>query len=503
MTEIEMFGGIHEIGGNTIVLSTKETRVMVDFGISFHRHRMYYSGSLTPRLGNYLGDFLEFDLVPDLDGLYKQDYELHIGKKSAKEPFFDAIILSHAHLDHCGHLNLVRPDIPVYCSTETHSILQNLALTGFYSYSEFVESKPALRFKINKKGGVSRMTAKDGTEKRKFVIFKPSTPVKVGDLTIHSFPVDHSLPGATGLVIDTPSGSVVYTGDIRFHGRHPEYSKEFVEECAKFEPETMLCEGTRITEKENIDETWVEKEATKVLKSTKGFAIANFPPRDVDRLMSFYNASKNAGRKLLINFAQANLLDQLSKSKKSEYPTIEDEGIAIYAEPKSWFLINKKNPLAELEKELESSSLEEATKAQVLMDYSTWEREYLEKEEFIVKTAEIRKNRSEFLLYCPYSVFEHLIDIKPESGSFLWSKTIPFTEEMELDKTRLDRWSQHFGLKRHLLHASGHASGIDLRKMIKEIKPKKLVPIHTKNGLDFSDVHEKTVFLKRAEKWKF
>jgi ribonuclease J len=31
----------------------------------------------------------------------------------------------------------------------------------------------------------------------------------------------------------------------------------------------------------------------------------------------------------------------------------------------------------------------------------------------------------------------------------------------------------------HQIHASGHANGIEIREMIKEIGPKKLVPIHT------------------------
>ncbi|MHA2295339.1 MAG: MBL fold metallo-hydrolase [Candidatus Hodarchaeales archaeon] len=501
MTNIEFYGAIHEIGGNKIILSTKETKILIDFGISFQRFRQYYSGSLTPRLGNYLEDCLEFGLIPDLSGLYKPNLERHSGIVPLEEPSIDAIIISHAHIDHCGHLGLIRSDIPVYCSSETFSVLQNLALTGYYGYSEFLATKPSFRFKINKKGRVSRMTARDGTEKRKFVIFSPGKPENIGDLTIHHYPVDHSLPGATALVIESPSGSVVYTGDIRFHGRHPEFSSEFVEKSKSFEPEVMLCEGTRITEKENTDEAWVEKEANSILKKTKGLAIINFPSRDVDRLISLHQSAKNTDRQLLVNFAQANLLENLSMSDSAEYPVIEDEGIAIYAEPKSWFLINKKNPLTEIEHKIERKDYEEETKDQILKDYTTWERKLLEKEECVVKTAEIRKNSSKYLLYCPYFVFEHLIDIKPDSGSFLWSKTIPFTEEMEMDKVRLDRWSQHFGLKRYSLHASGHASGLDLQRMINTIKPKKLIPIHTEHGLNFSDIHDKTIFLKKGEKW--
>ncbi|MHA1168937.1 MAG: MBL fold metallo-hydrolase [Candidatus Hodarchaeales archaeon] len=505
MTDITVFGGIHEVGGNTIVISSKNTRILVDFGISFNRHRKYFSRSLTPRTGNYLGDLLEFQLIPDFSGLYKQDLIRNNGKKPLKEPAFDAVVFSHVHLDHCGYLGLVRSDIPIYCSLESLCILENLAITGLYQYSEFIATKPSFRFKINKKGGVSRMTSRDGTEKREFKILEKGKSNKIGDFTISPFPVDHSLPGAMGFVIDTPSGSIAYSGDIRFHGRHPEYSHDFVERTANFEPEIMLCEGTRITEDKNTGENEVEHATTEILRVEQDLAIVNFPQRDIDRLISFHKSAKKSGRELLINLSQAHLLELLhEKIGGKDVPDLEDDGISLYAEPKGWFHVNKREILeTELSKLVDSDHLEENVNKQLLMDYDKWERKYISNEELTVRTAEVKKKQSKYLLYCPYSVFEHLIDIHPDRGTFIWSKTIPFTDEMELDKTRLDHWSQHFGLKRVSLHASGHASGPDLKMMIEKIKPKNLLPVHSTAGGSFNSFHGSVIYPKRGEKYSF
>jgi len=50
---------------------------------------------------------------------------------------------------------------------------------------------------------------------------------------------------------------------------------------------------------------------------------------------------------------------------------------------------------------------------------------------------------------------------------------------MELDEERKRNWLNHFGVKEYFAHASGHASGEEIRAMIKEINAKGLIPIHT------------------------
>jgi ribonuclease J len=73
-----------------------------------------------------------------------------------------------------------------------------------------------------------------------------------------------------------------------------------------------------------------------------------------------------------------------------------------------------------------------------------------------------------------------LIDIKPNSGIYIRSITEPFSEDMIIEENRVKNWLRHFKLLPiHQVHASGHANGNEIKKMIREIQPRKLVPIHT------------------------
>jgi mRNA degradation ribonuclease J1/J2 len=64
----------------------------------------------------------------------------------------------------------------------------------------------------------------------------------------------------------------------------------------------------------------------------------------------------------------------------------------------------------------------------------------------------------------------------------------PFTEE-DLEEEVLHNWLNHFGLKYHQLHASGHMSRRELEKAINSIKPGKLYPVHTTGAEKFKQIY--------------
>ena len=74
-----------------------------------------------------------------------------------------------------------------------------------------------------------------------------------------------------------------------------------------------------------------------------------------------------------------------------------------------------------------------------------------------------------------------LTDIKPKNAIWIKSSCDAFCDEMKLDEERKKNWIDHFGIKEYSTHASGHASGDEIKKMIKEINPAKLIPIHTEH----------------------
>ena len=67
-------------------------------------------------------------------------------------------------------------------------------------------------------------------------------------LGIEPYRVDHSLSGATGYIIHTSSGTIVYTGDFRFHGRREKETIAFMEACKETKPDLLIIEGTRVNE---------------------------------------------------------------------------------------------------------------------------------------------------------------------------------------------------------------------------------------------------------------
>ena len=88
VVNLRFYGGVGEIGGNKVLLEDGDTRILVDFGMSFGKRGTYYGDFLGPRTANGLGDFLEMDLVPDLKGLYRADLLATVGRK-AESPTID------------------------------------------------------------------------------------------------------------------------------------------------------------------------------------------------------------------------------------------------------------------------------------------------------------------------------------------------------------------------------------------------------------------------------
>ena len=73
MVKITAYGGVNEIGGNKILVKNDDTKIFLDFGMSFARTTQYYEEFLRPRTNNYLRDLLTMGVVPKLDGIYRQD----------------------------------------------------------------------------------------------------------------------------------------------------------------------------------------------------------------------------------------------------------------------------------------------------------------------------------------------------------------------------------------------------------------------------------------------
>ena len=73
-----------------------------------------------------------------------------------------------------------------------------------------------------------------------------------------------------------------------------------------------------------------------------------------------------------------------------------------------------------------------------------------------------------------------MCDFQPNPGSqYIISQSEPHNEEMEIDHWKLMNWLEKYGLPAYNSHCSGHIRPIELKQLIKDIDPDKIVPIHT------------------------
>jgi len=297
-TSLTFYGGVNEIGGNKILLQDKDTKIFLDFGMSFSQKRLYYTPPfLSPKSEKSL---LELGILPKLEGVYKFD---------EKKPEVSAVFLSHGHMDHSAYLSFINRKIPVHCGETTQIILQSLS-------------------------EIRRADLEFDVEDIAFKPFRTRRIVKFDDLKVEPIHVDHSVPGAYGFIIYTSNGAVVYTGDFRVHGAKPEMTQEFVEKAKEAEAVAVVTEATNMTGAHVSSEAEVQNRLENIVKQTDGIVLASFANTDVDRLNSFYRIAKRNGRCLAVSLKQAYLLNALREDKGLSVPDLSEESILIFRKSK-------------------------------------------------------------------------------------------------------------------------------------------------------------------------
>ncbi len=92
----------------------------------------------------------------------------------------------------------------------------------------------------------------------------------------------------------------------------------------------------------------------------------------------------------------------------------------------------------------------------------------------------VRSAQEKMILAATSYDMNELLDIRPgPAGAFINSSSEPFNEEMEIDHERFVNWLNYFGLPMYQIHSSGHMMPNELRKVVAQVAPARLVPIHT------------------------
>lgn len=128
--EITIYDGAETIGGNKIYVEENGRGVFLDFGMNFARYGEYFAEFLSERSTRGIHDPLYLNLIPELN-IYRSDLiPSDVDLSGYPKLNVEAVLLSHAHLDHCGNAGYLHETIPLVASATTLAILKAMRDSG-------------------------------------------------------------------------------------------------------------------------------------------------------------------------------------------------------------------------------------------------------------------------------------------------------------------------------------------------------------------------------------
>lgn len=244
-------GGVEEIGRNMTVYEYGDDIVIADAGIKFTDHE-------TPGV-----DYI----LPNIEYLEKNKDKIR------------AILITHGHLDHIGGIPYVVGRLgnpPIYTREFGSLLIQK-------RQSEFPHLPP-LDIKIIEEGDKSIPISKN--------------------LKVRFFGVTHSIPDSTGIIIETPIGDIVTTGDVRIENEDGVPAEVEVEHYKEFHDRNVLFFNMDSTGVEkpgwSPSEAYILKNIDAITAEAPGRIILATFASQVERVIEFIKIAKHYSRKVFI-----------------------------------------------------------------------------------------------------------------------------------------------------------------------------------------------------------
>jgi ribonuclease J len=274
-------------------------------------------------------------------------------------------------------------------------------------------------------------------------------------MTITPFAVDHSSFGSVAYLIEAGGKVLLYSGDIRKHGRKLGMARDLVAEIGPRNIDVLLMEGTHFGSgrSKGLTEFELEEEIVAHIKTAPGIVLACFSPIDVDRLVTYYRACQRTGR-IFVADAYAAFVMHLVASEASIPRPISDAGVRVY-----------------FNQAFENRQL-------------TSVRERFEPD--CVQLDQVLAEPTKYLMVFRPSMTElDFGNVLPTSSRCLYSYWKGYLEKP--DWVQLQESLKLVGGDFIPAHASGHIYVEDIVELVRAINPKRIVPIHTFEPTGFLD----------------
>jgi len=381
-------GGAGEVGMNAYVYGYgpkgKERLILVDLGVTF----------------------------PDMDGTPGVDLILpDITWLEERRDRLDAIFITHAHEDHVSALSHLwqRLKAPVYARDFTARIATKKMIENGQSADPI-----------------------------KTVLPMPET-IEAGPFRVQFVPVSHSLPEASALLIDTPAGRVVHTGDFKLDiapGVGAPFDEAVFARIGAEGVQALVCDSTNVfSPHPGRSESSLPGAITELVKSAPGMVVATTFASNVARLRTLAKAARDAGRSVcLLGRAMHNMVRTATEAKLLHDfpPTITPEEAASLPRENVMLIV--------------TGSQGERRAASAQLARGTYMGLTLKEGDLFLFSAMTIPGNERGVLSVVNALSEKGVDVVDNtSGAY---------------------------------HVSGHANRPDLERMHELLKPKMLVPMH-------------------------
>jgi ribonuclease J len=325
-----------------------------------------------------------------------------------------AYVITHGHLDHIGGLPHIVPRFPapIYGSKFTIGRVEEIFENFGLPMPEGFE--------------LQTVTMNENTHER----------LKVGEFYVELVRITHSIPGSTCVVVDTPVGRIINTGDFRFDQNPLDHERSDIERLQELGNEGVLALMSESTTVERLgrtpSESTIEQSFVDIMDQAPGRIFIGLFSTNMNRVQMIVNAAVHHGKKVAMD--GRSMVSTLEMAVRNGFMKI----------PKGTFV-----PIASVA----SMKGEPSSALQRMANGEHRHVKLKEQDTVILSSTPIPESGNDALV-------GQMVDNMVKSGVHVFE-----ARNHDLDKVGP-------------LHVSGHASQDEYAEMIQYTKPKFFIPIY-------------------------